>query len=124
MDKNYFVNRLAAGESINAIGKEIADMMNAALAEHQKIEDAKRAEAEKEAAKRELVNELVEIVQELAILEGFEADETEIDAAEVDELVAAITTMFATLRDVKRIVNTATTDDAALHKFLVELGVM
>ena len=45
MDKNYFLTRLANGEDMDAIGQEMAAMMNEAMAEHKA-----RIEAEKAAA--------------------------------------------------------------------------
>jgi hypothetical protein len=107
IDKNYFLTRLANGEDVDAIGEEIAAMMNAAMAEHNanlEAEAAKQAEAEKEAAKRDLIEELVEIIQELAILEGMDPDEMAISEEEIDQIVAAFNEMFATMRNLKEIV--------------------
>ena len=109
MNKDYFLARLANGEDMNVIGQEMADMMNAAMAEHNaRIEaeaKAKAAEeaaiAEKEAAKRELIEEIVEIIQELAILEGMDPEDMNISAEEVDQLVAAFTEMFGAMRELK-----------------------
>lgn len=105
-DKNYFLTRLQNGENMDQIGKEIADMMNKASAEFtaQKEAEAKakaEAEAEKNIQKKELVQELVEIIQELAILEGLDPEDIDIVDDEVDELVDAFTGMFATMRDLK-----------------------
>ena len=105
MNKEYFMSRLANGESMDTIGAEIAAMMNAAMAEHTaKVEAEKAAAQEKEVAKRELIEELVEIVQELAILEGMNADEISVTDEEIDQMVAAFTEMFAALREVKKLV--------------------
>lgn len=105
MNKEYFMSRLANGESMDTIGAEIAAMMNAAMAEHTaKVEAEKAAAQEKETAKRELIEELVEIVQELAILEGMSADEISVTDEEIDQMVAAFTEMFAAMREVKKLV--------------------
>lgn len=105
MNKEYFMSRLANGESMDTIGAEIAAMMNAAMAEHAaKVEAEKAAAQEKEVAKRELIEELVEIVQELAILEGMNADEISVTDEEMDQMVAAFTEMFAAMREVKKLV--------------------
>jgi hypothetical protein len=105
MNKEYFMSRLANGESMDTIGAEIAAMMNAAMAEHAaKVEAEKAAAQEKEVAKRELIEELVEIVQELAILEGMNADEISVTGEEIDQMVAAFTEMFAAMREVKKLV--------------------
>ena len=108
MNKDYFMNRLANGENIDAIGEEIAAMMTAALAEHNAKVEAEKAmkaaaEAEKEAAKRELIEEMVEIVQELAILEGMDPDELKVTEEDMEQLIAAFTEMFAAMRELKNL---------------------
>ena len=107
MDKNYFMSRLANGESMDTIGAEIAAMMNEAVAEHTaKIEAEKAmkaaAEAEKNQAKRALIEELVEIVQELAILEGMDPGDMDLDDEAVDLIVAEFDRMFAAMRELKK----------------------
>ena len=108
---NDIYARLANGEKIEDIGNEIAAMMNEAMAKHEAevraAEEAKRvaaAEADKAQAKRELVEELVEIIQELAILEGMDPDEMTITDEEMDQLVAAFTEMFGALRELKKVI--------------------
>jgi hypothetical protein len=107
---NDIYARLANGEKIEDIGNEIAAMMNEAMAKHEAevraAEEAKRAEAaqaEKEAAKRDLIEELVEIIQELAILEGMDPDELQVTDEDVEQLVAAFNEMFAAMRDLKKV---------------------
>ena len=105
IDKNYFLDRLANGEDMDTIGEQIAAMMTEAMNEHNanlEAEAKRQAEVEKEAAKRELIEELVEIIQELAILEGMDPDEMAITDEEMDQLVAAFTEMFAAMRDLKK----------------------
>ena len=109
--------RLANGEKIEDIGNEIAAMMNEAMAKHEAevraAEDAKRAaaaQAEKEQAKRGLIEELVEIVQELAILEGMDPDELQVTDEDMEQLVAAFTEMFAAMRDLKKMFASIDTD--------------
>ena len=105
IDKNYFLTRLQNGEDMDTIGNDIAAMMNAAMSEHNaalEAEAAKQAEVEKEQAKRELIEEIVEIIQELAILEGMDEDELQVTDEEMDQLVAAFTEMFAAMRDLKK----------------------
>ena len=107
---NDIYARLANGEKIEDIGNEIAAMMNEAMAKHEAdvraAEEAKRveaaAQAEKEAAKRDLIEELVEIVQELAMLEGMDPDDIQMSDEDMDQLVAAFTEMFAAMRDLKK----------------------
>ena len=105
IDKNYFLNRLANGEDMDVIGQEMAAMMNAAMAEHNanlEAEAKRQAEVEKEQAKRDLMEELVEIIQELAILEGMDPDDLQVSDEDMDQLVAAFTEMFAAMRDLKK----------------------
>lgn len=119
MDKNYFLTRLANGEDMDAIGQEMAAMMNAAMAEYNanlEAEAKRQAEAEKEAAKRDLIEELVEIVQELAILEGMDPDELTLSDEDMDQLVAAFTEMFAAMRDLKKMFASIDTDKIAVPK--------
>ena len=119
MDKNYFLTRLANGEDMDAIGQEMAAMMNAAMAEYNanlEAEAKRQAEAEKEAAKRDLIEELVEIVQELAILEGMNPDDMTLSDEDMDQLVAAFTEMFAAMRDLKKMFAELDTDKIAVPK--------
>lgn len=97
IDKNYFLNRLANGEDMDAIGNELAAMMTDALNEHMAIQEAKAAEAalaEKELAKRDLVAEMVDIVRELAILEGFDESDIEVTDEGINEMTAMLSAMF------------------------------
>lgn len=108
IDKNYFLERLANGEDMDVIGKEIADMMNAAMDEHKaqvEAEKAKAAQAEKETAKRDLIAELVDIVKELAILEGMDPDDLQVSEEDMDQMVAAFTEMFAAMRGLKNMLS-------------------
>lgn len=142
MNKDYFLARLANGEDMDTIGQEMAAMMNAAIAEHNariEAEKNKAAEAEKEAAKRDLIEELIEIVQELAILEGFDADEIKVTEEDMENMIAAFNEMFNAMREVKKLVATLEdakpvkapakpkvtaikTDDEALAEFVKMLG--
>jgi hypothetical protein len=104
---------------MDVIGQEMAAMMNAAMAEHNanlEAEAAKQAEAEKEAAKRDLIEELVEIVQELAILEGMDPDELQVTEEDMDQMVAAFTEMFAAMRDLKKMFASLDTDKVKAPK--------
>ena len=119
MNKEYFMNRLANGEDMDAIGAEIAAMMNAAMAEHNanlEAEAKRQAEVEKEHAKRELIEEMVEIVQELAILEGMDPDELQVTDEDMEQLVAAFTDMFAAMRDLKKLFASIDTDKVVAPK--------
>lgn len=133
IDKNYFLNRLANGEDMNVIGQEMAAMMNAAMAEHNanlEAEAKRQAEVEKEAAKRDLVEEMCEIMKELAILEGIDLDEIEITSDMVDQMMEGITASFQLARHLEKMfaavpanapvkaVKIAPTDDQILADFI------
>ena len=120
---NDIYARLANGEKIEDIGNEIAAMMNEAVAKHdaevRATEEAKRAaaaQAEKEQAKRDLIEELVEIVQELAILEGMDPDELQVTEEDMDQMVAAFTEMFAAMRGLKKMFASIDTDKVIAPK--------
>ena len=104
---NDIYARLQNGENIEDIGNEFAAMMTEAVNKYRADKEAARvaaAEAEKEQAKRDLIEELVEIVQELAILEGMDPDELTITDEEMDQMVAAFTEMFGAMRALKQAV--------------------
>ena len=112
IDKNYFLDRLANGEDIDVIGQEMAAMMNAAMAEHNanlEAEAKRQAEVEKEAAKRDLVEEMCEIIKELAILEGIDPDEIEITSDMVDQIMEGITASFQLARHLEKMFAAAPT---------------
>ena len=118
IDKNYFLTRLANGEDMDVIGQEIAAMMTEAINEHNanlEAEAKRQAEVEKEATKRELIEEIVDIIKELAILEGIDPDEMTITDEEMDQLVAAFTEMFAAVRDLKKLFASIDTDKVVAH---------
>lgn len=105
IDKNYFLDRLANGEDMDVIGQEMATMMNAAMVEYNanlEAEAKRQAEVEKEAAKHDLMKELVEIIQELAILEGMDPADMQVTDEDMDQLVTAFNEMFAAMRDLKK----------------------
>ena len=131
IDKNYFLDRLAAGENIDTIGQDVANMMNEALEAHRAAEEAKKAaaaKAENEAAKKDIIQEMVELIKEYAILEGAEDDELAamtISDEDVDNMCAAFTEMFATMRQLKSLVTkleaknpSHKSDDDILNEFV------
>ena len=130
---NDIYARLANGEKIEDIGNEITAMMNEAVAKHEAdlraAEEAKKvaeAEADKAKAKRELIEKLVKIIQELAVLEGMDPDELKVSEDDLNQLTAAFTEMFSTMRDLKKMVvdlethigNTPKSDEQILADFL------
>lgn len=85
----YFMERLANGESMENIGAQIAAMMNEAQSQYVA---AQAAEAAKDEMRTELVNRLVNTAQELAILEGFPQEDIEVTEADA-ELLADLTVL-------------------------------
>ena len=102
IDKNYFLNRLANGEDMDAIGNDIAAMMTEALNEH----SAKQAEADRENHKRELVKQLAGIVQELAVLEGLNAEDISVTDETVNVLMESLSELFGVMRGLKELADT------------------
>ena len=118
IDKNYFSERLAAGEDIDAIGQDIAKAMNEALEEYRAAEEAKKAaaaKAENESAKKDIGREMVELIQEYAILEGRDGDELETSEEDIEQLVAAFTALFAAMRDLKALVKNPVDPNPVTH---------
>ena len=98
----YFMERLANGESMESIGAEMAAMMNAAQSQYaaaQAAEAAKTAELEKR--RTDLANALIGSIQELAMLEGFTEDEVAMTQEQAEELVAGILAIFETVRELR-----------------------
>jgi hypothetical protein len=132
-DQNYFLTRLQNGEDMEKIGQEIADMMNKASAEFEAQKEAEAkvlAETEKAEERKELVHELIQVIQELSVLDGLEPEDFELDEDEVDRLAASFSEMFAAMRDLKKLFDPAPvkkisklntvkkTDDQILADFL------
>lgn len=93
--------RLQNGEHIEDIGNEIAGIMNQAVAAHNaELEAAAKRQAE--VAKRDLIAELVDIIRELALLEGMDPEDLQVTDEDMDQLVEAFTGMFAAMRDLKK----------------------
>ena len=99
IDKNYFLARLANGEDIDRIGEDIADMMNAAVAEHAAQQEANQ----KAQAKKAIMRDIVDCIAELAALEGMDPIDFETSDEELDMLVQSFTEMFKTLNQVKKL---------------------
>lgn len=136
-DKNYFLTRLANGEDMDAIGNELAAVMTEALNEHIANQEAqKAAQAEAELAKRDLVVELLDIVRELAMLEGLDGELVEVTDADVNAVTDALCGLFQTIKGIESLLVPATpatpvfvtpkakahmSDDEALANFLASL---
>lgn len=99
IDKNYFLARLANGEDIDRIGEDIADMMNAAVAEY----EAKQEADQKAQTKRAIMRNIVDDIAELAALEGMDPIDFETSDEELDMLVQSFTEMFEALAQIKKL---------------------
>lgn len=93
----YFMERLANGESMETIGAEMAALMNAAQTQYAA---AQAAEAAKEDTKRELVRDLVDILQELAVMEGIE-DEVEFTEEDYESIYEMVLGTLKAMRELK-----------------------
>ena len=100
IDKNYFLKRLSEGESIDAIGQAIADMMNAAVQEY----ETEKALAAKTDRKREIMKELCALIEEYGKLENMDED-FNITDEDIDALIKAFEDMFKTIKELKKIAN-------------------
>ena len=109
IDKDYFLTRLANGEDINDIGANIADMMNAAMAEHNaKLEAAREAEAKRVAEvellahKRALAEEMTDLVLEYGeLVEPGSTVDMELSEEDLDLMVKTLDEMFQLMSAVK-----------------------
>ena len=100
IDKNFFLNRLNEGESIDAIGQAIADMMNAAVQEY----ETEKVLAAKADRKREIMKELCALIEEYGKLENVDEDFSITDE-DIDALIKAFEDMFKTIKELKKIAN-------------------
>ena len=141
IDKDYFLTRLANGEDINDIGANIADMMNAAMAEHnakldaaRKAEAKRAAEAELLAHKRALAEEMTDLVLEYGeLVEPGSTVDMELSEEDLDLMVKTLDEMFQLMSAVKTLkvaidsidenkpVAKVKSDDEALADFLASI---
>ena len=114
MNKEAIMARLAAGESLQAIGDEFAAMMNAAADEYN---EAKRKEAEEAAAaenakvlneKRTLALNFIETLKKYCAVSGVDPamlEEAEIGLDGVDQLIAAMDELMDLMKSVEELKN-------------------
>lgn len=105
ISKEYFLSRLANGESINDIGNEIAEMMNAAVAEQEAARKAEAAKAANLAAQKKAVSmKIVDLFREYAALTGNDVmTEMEITDADLDTLIEALDQTFNLMSAMKEL---------------------
>lgn len=100
----YFMKRLANGESMENIGAEMAAMMNAAQSQYVAAQAAEAAAAaELEKRRTDLAGTLIGTIQELAMLEGFTEDEVAMTQEEADEMVESILAVFDAVRELRAV---------------------
>jgi len=131
-DKNYFLNQLRNGESMDVMAKGIADAMNDALEAYQvEMEAAQKAErmAAIEGKKYELAKQMVHIIQEYGMLIAPEAKEV-MDAVTEEDLEAMVKTldemfhMMTSMIELKNKLEGASapkSDDDVLANFIASL---
>lgn len=98
-DKNYFLNQLRNGVSMDDMGQALADAMNAAQEAYTaELEVAKKAQADAEMAqaKRDMALDLIDIIQDYGHLVAPEAADILDDVGEddIDAMVATLDQMF------------------------------
>ena len=110
-DKNYFLDQLRKGQDISVMGQNIADAMNAAIADFAaEQEAARKAEAERvakvelTAKKKAIGEEIIDLFREYAALTGNTAmNEMEITDEDMDILVEALDQTFALMGAMKEL---------------------
>ena len=121
-DKNYFLDQLRNGVSMDDMGQALADAMNEAqeayIAE-QEVAKAKAAEANLIAAKRALAIDMVDIIQEYGELVAPDAEDvfTNVSEEDIDAMVESLDQMFqmmSSLMQLKRDLEKATAPKQAV----------
>ena len=99
LNKDFFLNKLRAGESIDDLGTTIAALMNDAI-EAYEAEKALAAQAN-DARKREIVVEIADLLKEFAVLEGANTDDLDLTDEEIDAVIGALSDLFKTINKLK-----------------------
>ena len=99
LNKDFFLNKLRAGESIDDLGTTIAALMNDAI-EAYEAEKALAAKAN-DARKREIVVEIADLLKEFAVLEGANTDDLDLTDEEIDAVIGALSDLFKTITKLK-----------------------
>ena len=98
-DKNYFLNQLRNGVSMDSRGQALADAMNAAKDEYATELAAKKKEVEAAAiaqAKREMAEDLIDIIRDYGHMVAPDAADIldDIDDDDVDAMIVTLDQMF------------------------------
>ena len=142
-DKNYFLNQLRNGVSMDSMGQALADAMNAAKDEYATELAAKKKETEAAAiaqSKREMAEDLIDIIRDYGHMVAPDAadilddiDDTDIDAmvTTLDEMFHMMTAMvqlkanlektYTQIPECKPVAKRAKSDDEVLSNFIASL---
>ena len=131
-DKNYFLNQLRNGASIDTIGQSIADAMNEAVEAHNaEVAAAEAAKAAVESKKYELAKQMVHIIQEYGMLVAPDAKEImdKVTEEDLDVMVKSLDEMFRMMTSMIELKNKlesldapkAKSDDDVLANFIASL---
>ena len=142
-DKNYFLNQLRNGVSMDSMGQALADAMNEAQEAYTaELEVAKKAQADAEMAqaKRDMALDLVDIIRDYGHLVAPDAADIldDIDDDDVDAMIATLDQMFQMMSSMaqlkanlektytqipecKPVAKRAKSDDEVLAKFIKSL---
>jgi hypothetical protein len=98
-DKNYFLNQLRNGVSMDSMGQALADAMNEAQEAYTaELEVAKKAQADAEMAqaKRDMALDLIDIIQDYGHMVAPEAADIldDINDEDIDAMVETLDQMF------------------------------
>ena len=98
-DKNYFLNQLRNGVSMDSMGQALADAMNEAQEAYTaELEVAKKAQADAEMtqAKRDMALDLIDIIRDYGDLVAPDAADMldDIDDEDIDAMVETLDQMF------------------------------
>ena len=104
IDKDYFLSRLQNGEDVDEICKNITTIMNDAKREYD-IQQAEKQMAlqEQEKAKKGLIKEIFEIIEELAILEGVDPEDVKMSDEELEDMYKMFSELFKLMKSFKKI---------------------
>ena len=98
LNKDFFLNKLRAGESIEDLGTTIAALMNDAMADY---EAEKALAAKTDTRKREIIVEITALLKEFATLEGADTADLDLTDEEIDAMIDALSELFKTINKIK-----------------------
>lgn len=100
LNKDFFLNKLRSGESIDDIGTTIAALMNDAMADYEKEQAI--AAKKNDARKREIVLGITALLKEFATLEGADAEDLDLTDKEIETMIDALSDLFKTVTKLKK----------------------